>query len=212
MYYPRVLSRPKTTRLVFTLFSFFRLSLMIIRSYKVDTSEAANRARGALTAIISTIEHLRQTVHPDMNLTFHSRPASLADPAPEPKEGAFVSFALWLEEQRRYVTHLESTDDLELASLRMAVLEKLDLEINKLEMRKARAWRKLVIETMIGVRPGAGDDGPLYVKSGVLHCVHWFFLHSCAVRMQIFLSVVRISGRCSLSCSPRSSWPPFCIR
>ncbi|PIL37507.1 hypothetical protein GSI_01201 [Ganoderma sinense ZZ0214-1] len=134
---------------------------------QLAASEATHRARLALKNISTTAQHLRQTIHPDMGLTFHSRPTSVADLVPEPKEGAFISFYLWLEQQRHDVVNLEfeSTDDLELASFHMSVLEMLDMEISKLETMKTRAWAKLAVEAMIGAHVRGRDDGPLHVKS-----------------------------------------------
>ncbi|PIL31020.1 hypothetical protein GSI_05714 [Ganoderma sinense ZZ0214-1] len=137
------------------------------QGHGTKASDHADRLKPILTGIVATADNLGQTVPPNMSLTFRSQPTTLTDPVPEPNEGAFVSFYLWLEEQRRYVVHIQPTGDLELDTLRMTVLEKLDAEITKLDTMKGRAWSRLVTELIIGAHRRK-KDGPLHIKSDIL--------------------------------------------
>ena len=125
-----------------------------------------------LIDIVKTVDNLCKSFDWQTTLTFGCQPQSLMDPAPEPKEGAFIGLYAWLIKQKRYIEQdLAPVDDEEVESRRLAILERLHQEISKLDRMKESAWSRLAVERFVRSQVTHNDDGPIHIRSGrCLHC------------------------------------------
>ena len=120
-----------------------------------------------LSDLFKVTDYMAKGASKNMSLTFRQDPTSLTDPAPEPREASYTGTYRWLTEQRRYVEdEMLPIGDRGADNRRLALLGKLNKEIERLDGMKQRAWARRVAEWLVRASL-SGEEGPLFVKRGV---------------------------------------------